>query len=502
MKIFRCHQIREIDAYTIKHEPIPSIDLMERAAFELFKRIVATYPYAKRVQVFAGPGNNGGDGAALARMLVMVGYHVSLYVIESFSYSKDLEENLQRIRQQGVIVPIFISQTSNLPTLNSDDLIIDALFGSGLSRALEGLAARLVNHINSAGACVVSVDIPSGLFGEENPVPNNNAVIRANYTISFQFPKLCFIFAENEQLVGKWGVVNIGLHPSIVASLNTPFYFSDLEFVKQKIPKRLTHSHKGSFGHCLIIAGSYGMVGASILSAKSCLKAGVGLVTVHVPKDALTTVHASLPEVMVQADANPNIFTSIESVDKFTSVAFGPGVGQGSQTLAGFKKLLNLCTKPMVIDADGLNLIAQNKDMLNSLPENSILTPHVGEFNRLFGETSSGAERLNIAITMAEKYRVIIVVKGANTQVVCPNGQVFVNSTGNPGMATAGSGDVLTGIIASLLAQGYSPCNACVVGVFLHGYAADMATRTTGQQSLVATDIISHLGFAFNKLLQ
>lgn len=502
MKIFCCHQIRDIDAYTIKHEPILSIDLMERAANELLKKIVAKYLYAKRIRIFAGPGNNGGDGVALARMLAMAGYDVTLHIIESSSYSQDLEENLKRLRKQGIIAPNFLSQTSSLPTLNSDDLIIDALFGSGLSRALQGLSARLVNHINSSGASVVSVDIPSGLFGEENPVPNNNAVIRAGYTISFQFPKLCFIFAENEQYVGEWEVVDINLHPEIIDSLSTPFFYSDLELVEKNVPRRLTHSHKGDFGHCLIVAGSLGMIGASILSAKSCLIAGVGLVTVHVPKDALMTVHASLPEVMVQADANPKIFTSIESVDKFTSVAFGPGVGQGSQTLAGFKKLLNLCTKPMVIDADGLNLIAQNKDMLNSLPENSVLTPHVGEFNRLFGETSSGAERLNVAITMAEKYRVIIVVKGANTQVVCPNGQVFVNSTGNPGMATAGSGDVLTGIISSLLAQGYSSCHACIVGVFLHGYAADMATRTTGQQSLVATDIISHLGFAFNKLLQ
>ncbi|MFA5648492.1 MAG: NAD(P)H-hydrate dehydratase [Bacteroidales bacterium] len=502
MKIFRCHQIREIDAYTIKHEPIPSIDLMERAAFELFKKIVAIYPYAKRVQVFTGPGNNGGDGVALARMLVMVGYNVSLYVIESTSYSKDLEENLQRIRQQGIVSPTFINHSSNLPAINSDDLIVDALFGSGLTRPLQGFSSLLVNYINSIGACVVSVDIPSGLFGEENPVPNSNEVIRANHTFSFQFPKLSFIFSENDQYVGKWEVVNIGLHPAIMASLSSPFYFTDLEFVKMRIPKRLTHSHKGSFGHCLIIAGSYGMVGASILSAKSCLKSGAGLVTVHVPKDAVMAMHASLPEVIVQADSNPHFFTGIESINKFTSVAFGSGVGQGSQTLSGFKKLLSLCTRPAVIDADGLNLIAHNKDLLNSLPQNSVLTPHVGEFNRLFGETFSGAERLNVAIKMAKKHSVIIVVKGANTQVVCPNGQVFVNSTGNPGMATAGSGDVLTGIIASLLAQGYSPCDACVVGVFIHGYAADLAAETFGQQSLVASDIVSHLGFAFNKLLQ
>jgi NAD(P)H-hydrate epimerase len=497
MKIFPCSKIKHIDAYTIEHEPILSVDLMERAATALLQRIVTLYPYPEKFCIFAGPGNNGGDGVALARMLIQIGYNVSLYILHSKNYSEDLRTNINRVSNQGIIAPVYISSDADFPFLSESSIVIDALFGSGLSRPLEGIAARLVEHINSSKVRVVSVDIPSGLFGEDNTYPNHNPAIKAMYTLTLQFPKLSFIFPENHPFVGEWELIDIGLHKKIVEELDTAYHFVDFNFAKGIYRRKDVYSHKGSFGHALIISGSFGMMGAAVLCVNACLRAGAGLVTAQIPGCGYSIIQSQAPEALVQLDSNSNFFSEIPDLTKYSSVTIGPGLGQHDLTVDAFKNLISHVNVPLVIDADGLNILARDKDLLKMLPANTVLTPHVGEFNRLFGQTTSGCERLKRAIEMATLYKLNIIIKGAFTQVVSPSGRVYINSTGNPGLATGGSGDVLTGIISGLLAQGYFPEHASILGVFIHGLAADKIVRAKSQTSLVATSLLSAIGEAF-----
>jgi NAD(P)H-hydrate epimerase len=497
MKIFTSEQIRYIDANTIKLEPIISVDLMERAAIGLMRWLVINYSPEYPFLIFVGPGNNGGDGLALARLLTSVGFDTKVFLITSSNYSVDHQTNLNRLINQDIINPSYISSYSDFPIIPENAIIIDSLFGSGLTRNLNGVAAELVNYINSSNNHVVSVDIPSGLFSEENPATNSQSVIRADITLTIQFPKLSFFFPENLQYVGKWIAINIDLHPKVIEETSTQFHYIDNEDVKCFYPTRDKFAHKGNFGHCLLIAGSYGMLGAAILSTNACIRAGAGLVTIHIPRLGYSVLQHSIPEALVNVDDNDWYFTGISSLSKYSAIGVGPGLGKESKTITGLKTLLSQVNCPLVIDADGLNILAKIPEMLNILPENSILTPHVGEFKRLFGKSESGYVRLKVALEMASKYKVIILLKGAFSQVVCPNGKVFFNSTGNPGMASGGSGDVLTGIITSLLGQGYSPADAALFAVYLHGKAGDIAAQKIGQSSLKASDIIDCLGDAF-----
>jgi NAD(P)H-hydrate epimerase len=496
MKIFTCKQIQSIDAFTIEHEPILSIDLMERAANNLFRWIVANYPYAGSVAIFLGQGNNGGDGAAIGRMLFQTGYNVSFYILDSSRYSPNLRINLKRLTDLG-IKPILINTSNDFPSFDKDALIIDSLFGSGLSKPIEGIAAHLISNINNSDCQVVSIDIPSGLFGEENPFPNCNPVVNATYTLTLQFPKLCLFFSENYSYVGQWHIIDIGLHPKVIEQSYTPYSLIDKYLIKKILLIRKKFQHKGNFGNCLLVAGSFGMLGAAALCAKACLKAGAGLVNVHIPRIGYSVLHNSLPEAIVQVDENDLFFTNIPEFSKFTSIGFGPGVGIELGSKVGLQNILLNAKCPLIIDADGLNIIAQWPELLSLLPQNTIITPHVGEFRRLFGDSDCESSRLKIAIEESKKHNIIIVIKGAHTQVVCPNGEVFFNSTGNPGMATAGSGDVLTGIITSLVGQGYSSVDAAIAGTFIHGLAGDLAAEDKGQQALMASDIINYLDKAF-----
>ncbi len=497
MKVFTSDKIRQIDAYTIDHEPIASIDLMERAASRLFEWIVKNYPNEKRFIVFAGPGNNGGDGVAIARMLAQEGFDVGLYVLSASEYSEDLKINIQRLNAQGIITPIFIDSNSSIPDILCDSIVIDALFGSGLTRPLSDIAASLVEHINSSKAEVIAIDIPSGLFGEQNPYPNPNAVVRAHFTLTLQFPKISFFLPENEEFIGNWHIIDIKLHQQIIEETETPYRFVDTEFVRSLILKRSKYSHKGTFGHALVVAGSYGMMGAAVLSTRACLRAGVGLVTTHIPKLGYTILQCSVPEAIADTDQNDFFLTGVEELNRFSAVALGPGIGQHPQTVNAIRDLISIIERPLIIDADGLNILASYPDLISTLPMGTILTPHIGEFNRLFGKQNTSYERMQVAIQMASKFEIVIIIKGAHSQVICPSGAVIFNSTGNPGMATAGSGDVLTGIIVSLLSQGYSPSDASVLGVYIHGLAGDLALKHISEQSLIASDILEHIGKAF-----
>jgi ADP-dependent NAD(P)H-hydrate dehydratase / NAD(P)H-hydrate epimerase len=498
MKVFDANQVRNIDSYTIEHEPIESIDLMERAATKIYQWFAFNVSPQKEIFIFAGPGNNGGDGVALARMLAEVGYNVRVFILKTeIPFSPDLAVNIQRIQKQAIASIDYISSIDNMPAIPSSAIVVDALFGSGLSRPLEGVSVKLVESINSSNAQVVAIDIPSGLFANENPFPNRSSIVKVIFTLSLQFPKLCFFFPENSCFVGKWFVLPIGLHPTAIIETPSFYQFLTSEFVSNLVRKRLTFDHKGTYGHCLIVAGSYGMIGAAVLTSKACIKAGAGLVTAHVPRIGYNIIQQSVPEVMVSPDDNDGIITSVLNSKKYSSIAIGPGLGMDERTKAGVITFLRSSSKPLIIDADALNIISSNKDYINLIPANSIITPHPGEFDRLFGKSESGYERLNVAIEMAQKLEIVIVLKGAYTQIVSPTGNVFFNCTGNPGMATGGSGDVLTGMIASLLGQGYSPMDAAILGVHLHGLAGDLASEKMGLESITATDIIDSIGDAF-----
>ncbi len=501
MKIFATSQVPEIDKYTIENEPIPDIDLMERAAGTVVRAVFVRKRDIQNVWVFCGPGNNGGDGLAVARMLAGgKNFNVHVFLLKNAGVFKNSPKiNYERLLSLGNVVVSELSET-NLPVIKNKTLIIDALFGSGLNRPLEGFAATVVKHINNTGAMVLAIDIPSGLMGESNEGNNPDAIVRADETISFQFPKLSFLFPENEIFTGKWIVTDIGLHSKKISETETPYRLLEKRDIKGKICKRKKFSHKGTFGHALLISGSYGKMGAAVLASKACLRSGVGLLTTHIPHGGYQIIQTAVPEAMTSIDDSDLMFTSVEPGDTFSAIGIGPGIGVKVNTQRGLHKLISESKVPMVLDADALNILSMNKSWIEQLPEHVVLTPHPGEFDRLAGKSANGYERMMKAKELAQKYKLVLVLKGANTAVALPDGNVWFNSTGNPGMATAGSGDVLTGIILSLIAQGYSPADASLIGVFVHGRAGDYAALKKGQVSLIAGDIIKNLGKAFRKL--
>ena len=500
-KIFSSEQVKGIDKYTISNEPIESIDLMERAAGTVFQWILNRYMNTGEVKIFVGPGNNGGDGLAVARMLAGKKYSVAVFWVKfTENCSKDWRINYQRLKDQGIADIEILAGADNKPQISADDLVIDAIFGSGLTRPLGGFPAEIVDHINAAGANVISIDIPSGLFGEDNSTNDPGHIIKASYTLSFQFPKLAFFFPDNEEFVGEWSVLPIGLHQEIINSTGTGYYYLTGSFIKSKLKVRSKFSHKGTFGHALLISGNYGRMGAVVLASRTCLRTGIGLITAHVPRKGYAILQNSVPEAMISMDESDTVFSGIPDLDQYNAVGIGPAIGLKDNTQKAFRELLKTINVPLVIDADGITILGENKEWLKQLPKNSILTPHPKEFERISGKTSDGYNQMQRLVEMAEKYQIFIVLKGAHTAIASPDGLCYFNTTGNPGMATAGSGDVLTGIILSLLGQGYNPGDAAVTGVYLHGLAGDNATEITGEESLIANDIIDYLGTAFGEL--
>jgi NAD(P)H-hydrate epimerase len=502
MKVFRTSQIKSIDAYTIQNEPVPSIDLMERAAKAVTHWLVQRFSSDRAVRLFAGPGNNGGDAWAVARLLSEQGFeNIQIYLLDlADRISGDSEANREKLIRQNRVQISQINGENSLPVIESTDLVIDGLFGSGLARPLEGLAARLVRHINQSGADIVSIDIPSGLFGEDNAGNIRENIVKASYTLTFQFPKLSFFYAENEEYVGDWHILAIGLHPEIIEKTASEFHYVILKEVQKIIKKRRKFSHKGTYGNALLIAGSYGMMGAAVIAAKACLRAGVGLVTSHVPRSGVNIIQTALPESLISVDESDTIFTGFPDLSKYQAVAVGPAIDCKAASQKALKNLIEASDKPMVIDADALNIMGRNKEWLRLIPKNSILTPHPKEFERIAGESRNSYERNMRQIELAKELGVYIILKGANSSVATPEGNCYFNSTGNPGMATAGSGDALTGILLSLLAQGYTPEQTTIAGIFLHGLAADLASLDLGEYSLISSDIVSYLGKAFLKI--
>jgi NAD(P)H-hydrate epimerase len=416
--------------------------------------------------------------------------------------SPDCEENRRRITEGDSKQYVEVVSSFAPPVFEPQDIIIDGLFGSGLNRPLEGGFAKIVDYINHSESTVVSIDIPSGLFGEDNKENNRKYIIQADLTLTFEFPKLSFLLPENADFTGEWKMLPVGLHPDALLKTKTPYGLITDEDIVSLIHRRERFAHKGDFGHALLIAGSRGKMGAAVLAARGCMRSGVGLLTVHVPEKGETVMQIALPEAMTDADAHPDFVTELPpSLSPYDVIGIGPGTGTHDRTKAVIDELLNAAGgKPLVLDADALNIIASNSELLHRLPQGTVITPHPGEFDRLAGSSENAYERIQKARSMANEQKICIVLKGAYTAVCTPSGNVFFNTSGNPGMATAGSGDVLTGIISGLLAQGYSPEESAVIAVYMHGIAGNLAAANLSEESMIAGDITAMLGKAFKQM--
>lgn len=497
MKILSADQIRLWDQYTIEHEPISSINLMERAASKCVECLLQQYPDAASFSIFCGKGNNGGDGLAIARMLLQQHYSVIIYILEfGHKGTDDFQTNLARLHQLPKADIHFIQTEEQFHALPKEQVVIDALFGSGLNRNLEGVTAKLVEHINSSGCEIISIDIPSGLFVDHSST--SNTIIKATHTLGFQCYKTAFLVAENHDNIGELHILDIGLHNSFFQSVFTRFELVDDTIIHSIHKPRKRFAHKGNFGHALLVAGSYGKMGAAILSAKACMRSGAGLLTCHIPKCGYEILQSTVPEAMVMTDVNDELNTKVDGdLTKYEAIGIGPGIGTAAATKMMLRELFDSYRSPVVIDADALNIIATQKDLLQMIPAGSILTPHPKEFERLFGKTDNDFEKIELALEKAKELNCIIVLKGHHTLIATTDGKGFFNSTGNPGMATAGSGDVLTGILTGLLAQGYSSVETAILGVYLHGLAGDFAAKEFSMEAMVAGDIISNVCVTF-----
>jgi NAD(P)H-hydrate epimerase len=508
MKILPVPLIREADAYTIEHEPISDIDLMERAAGKCADWLIANIPQNREIVVFCGSGNNGGDGLAIARFLVLTRYQVKVFLLappEKMSPSCLI--NYQRLKENHPgcaitqIGSTSISEDLTLPEINEKTVVIDAIFGSGLTRMPEGHIARVIDFINESKAVVVAIDVPSGLFCDESSRNEEKpAVIHADYTLTFAPPKLAWFFPENDVYVGDWQLLDIGLSPEFIESAAVRNFMMESTDISRFLKKRNKFAHKGNFGHALLICGSTGKMGAAVLSAKACLRSGAGMVTVRVPSSGTTILQTAIPEAMISIDPDPENFTDVPDLSNFSAIAIGPGIGTGDQTARALKLLIQQATVPVIFDADAINILGENKTWLAFIPKGSVFTPHPKEFERLVGKSANDFERNTLQREFSYKIHCYVVLKGAHTTISTPDGNCFFNTTGNPGRATGGSGDVLTGIIAGLMAQGYTSLESCLAGVFIHGLAGDFAFSTLGFESLIASDIIENLGQSFRKL--
>lgn len=500
MKIYTASQLYEADKTTIQKQGISSEQLMERAAVEIFNWLHSRMQGAQvKIHLFCGIGNNGGDGLALARHLWEHGYNMEVNVVSySENRSPDFLINLERLKERK-IWPNVIQANSKLPQISPEEIIIDAVFGIGLNREPDPWLGRLIDHINQSDAFVVSIDVPSGLYIDK-PLDNPKAVIHANYVLSIQAPKLVFFLPQTGIFCEQWAILNIGMDKEFLSKTETTYELIGKYEVLSWYKPRDRFTHKGTYGHALIVGGSYGKIGAVILSANACLVSGSGLVTAFVPKCGYTALQAAAAEIMLYTDNNEEFIENITYEIEPTVIGIGMGMGTLPETKEALRKLLQNYKGPMVIDADGLNILANEKDLLTKLPPKTVLTPHPGELKRLIGSWKNDFDKLDKAISFAEKYNCILVLKDAYT-IVIHKGKAYVNSTGNSGMATAGSGDVLTGMITGLIAQGYEPEIAASMAVYLHGSAGDMAAEDTGPEAVTATGIINSIGSAYLDLL-
>ncbi|GAB3931126.1 NAD(P)H-hydrate dehydratase [Mucilaginibacter myungsuensis] len=498
LPLLTAEQIRRADTHTIQHEPISSINLMERASKAFVAWFINHFPErSASISIYCGTGNNGGDGLAVARLL---GHHRYLnikIVIARFGKNStaDFDINFERLIATGIPYTE-IQANDDLPEEKSD-ILIDALLGSGLNKPLAGDYLRLVTYLNDLQKTVVAVDVPTGLYTEGDQ-PKDSVVLKADLAITFQQPKLSFLLPGSGGHVDHWQCVNIGLDERFIRSLDSPYQYIEEKDIRQMLKPRTRFSNKGTFGHALIIAGQPETMGAALLSASACAHAGAGLTTACIPESGLTALNTYQPEVMA-------IVRGVKVADinweKFSSVAIGPGLGKEQDAKDLLDDLIANFKKPVVVDADALNLLADDPELLKKLPANSILTPHMKEFDRLFGEHQSWWARVRTAIVKATELKICIVLKNSYTVIVTPEGKAYFNSTSNAAMASGGMGDVLTGILSALLVQKYSPVEACIIGCFIHGKAGDELALPNRMSVVLPGKLIQQLPLTMGKLM-
>jgi NAD(P)H-hydrate epimerase len=500
LPIFSAEQIKTIDAFTIQSEPIASIDLMERAASKCSQWIVKHYDVETIFKVCCGLGNNGGDGLAIARQLLELGYKVEVFIINySDKHSEDFSINKKRLEELFSRFLMEVNDVAHLPHFQKSDVIIDALFGIGLSKPLTGLAVDCVNAMNQSEAAIIAIDVPSGLFADKH-TDKNSTIIKAQHTLTFQNPKLGFMFAENNIYVGSGHVLDIDLKWTEEIQNNSHDFYVTENFIKQLMKPRQKFSHKGTFGHSLLVVGSYGKMGAAIMSSHALLRSGAGLLTVCIPQCGYDIIQTSVPEAMALVNGNEFIQFNELDISSYSIIGIGPGIGTETDTQQSVKAILQSSKKPLVIDADALNSISLHREWLSLIPPNSILTPHPKEFERLTKSVANDFERHQLQIEFSKQHQVYVVLKGAHTCITSPEGESYFNSTGNSGLAKGGSGDVLTGLITGLLAQGYSSFEASVIGVYVHGFAGDITKEEKGEVAMIPTDVIENIPNAFKRL--
>jgi hydroxyethylthiazole kinase-like uncharacterized protein yjeF len=493
LKILTTAQIKSLDGYTVEHEPVPSIDLMERACVAFVSWFTIRFNSTKKIGIICGTGNNGGDGLGIARLLIEQGFLVNVWVVRgSVPESTDFRINFDRLKKVTKIGELTVEIGQRI--FADRDVLMDAIFGSGLSRPPDGIYAQVIHALNETNAMRVAVDIPSGLMADKH---STGEVFQSHHTVTFQLPKLSFLFPQYASAVGEWHVLNIGLSNEFIHKAECNYFLLEESDVKALLRPRTKFNHKGNFGHALLIAGGHGKMGAAILSARAALRSGLGLLTVHVPRCGYEIIQSAVPEAMASVDDDENNFSAVPETKNFTAIGIGPGLGQTESSAKALQQLLKSSDRPMVIDADGLNLMGLNKGLVSLIPAGSILTPHPKEFERLVGKWANDFERLEKQIDFSRTNGAIVVLKGAHSSVSMPDGRVYFNNTGNPGMATGGSGDVLTGLVTGLLARGYTSEESALIGVWIHGLAGDLAQKKVGMEGLIASDIIDCLPEAF-----
>ncbi|MFD2551038.1 NAD(P)H-hydrate dehydratase [Bizionia sediminis] len=497
MKIFSDEQVYEGDKFTAQKQQITSIELMERAGIQIFNWLHLRMQGAQvPIHVFCGIGNNGGNGLVVARHLVNHGYNVHTYVVNfSDKRTKGFLVNYDLMKQTQKKWPTLIGPKDDFPKIGPDDIILDAVFGVGLNRPADDWVVHLFQHFKASKAFVLSVDIPSGLKTNAAPVKDTD-VVWANHTLSFQSPKLVFFLEDTAKFTAQWEVLDVGIDPEYLQKTNTLTTLITKQDILPVYKPRKPFSHKGTYGHALLIGGSYGKIGAVQLASRATLVSGAGLVTAFVPKCGYLPLQSSVPELMLITDTNDTCISNIAIPIEPTVIGIGVGMGTSEETASAFTDFLNQNTKPLVIDADGLNLLAKTPALMEKLPKYSVLTPHAKELERLIGKWSNDFDKLDKAINLSEKYNIILVLKGRFTLIVYKK-NLYINATGNPGLATGGTGDVLTGIITGLMAQQYEPLEAAIFGVYLHGKSADIAVQDFGYEAMTASRVISYLPKAF-----
>jgi len=468
---------------------------MERAAQAFVNWFTAGFALKnKSIGVFCGPGNNGGDGLAIARLLHGQKLAVSVWIAApEEKFSADFEANRNCLPPE---IP-FTAITPDTPIITETfDFILDGLLGTGLSRPVTGLLAEVIQHMNKSSACIIAIDIPSGLYTEQPQEPSD-IIVQADYTCSFELPKLAFFLPQNALYVGRWHVEPIGLNAIYIQTAETNKYLVTPALISSFFKKRGKFSHKGTYGHALLLAGSYGKIGAAVLASRACLKSGVGLLSVACPQVGYAILQTTVPEAMTIPDTSSHHISQLPDLEMYGAIGAGPGLGKAPETREALTHLLTQTTAPLILDADALNIVAEDESLRAQLPKNTILTPHPKEFERLAGPAKNDYHRLELLLQFCQKYGVYVLLKGGHTCIGTPDGTLYFNATGNPGMATGGTGDVLTGIITGLVAQKYTSREACLLGVYIHGLAGDLAKNRTGEAALLASDVIEALGEAF-----